>query len=107
MKNINVALVRLIQFVTFVFFTFMVIFYFSMMVMIPLAALDLVKDILGLFGIGSFIGVIVGLPVVGYLCKVAYDIPALRAVISETGMELVKTGKAKIDAFNDIAESVK
>lgn len=107
MKNINVALVRLIQFVIFVFFTFMVISYFAIMVMIPLDALVMISDLLGLVGINTFVGALLGLPVVGYLCKVGYEIPALRAVIVDTGLELVKTGKTKIDSFNAIAESVK
>jgi hypothetical protein len=107
MKNINVALVRLIQFVIFVFFTFMVIAYFAVMVLIPLDALVMISDLLGLVGINTFVGAMLGLPVVGYLCKVGYEIPALRAIIVDTGMDLVKTGKAKIDAFSVIAESVK
>jgi hypothetical protein len=107
MKNINVALVRLIQFVIFVFFTFIVIAYFALMVMIPLDALVIISDLLGLFGLNTFVGVLIGLPVVGYLCKMGYEIPALKAMIVNTGLELVKTGKEKIDAFNEIAESVK
>ncbi len=107
MKKINVAIVRLIQFVIFVFFTFMVISYFAIMVMIPLDALVIISDLLGLIGVNTFVGALLGLPVVGYICKVGYEIPALKAVIVDTGMELVKTGKAKIDAFNEIADSVK
>lgn len=85
----------------------MVISYFAIMVMIPLDALVMISDLLGLVGINTFVGALLGLPVVGYLCKVGYEIPALRAVIVDTGLELVKTGKTKIDSFNAIAESVK
>jgi len=85
----------------------MVISYFAIMIMIPLDALVMISDLLGLVGINTFVGALLGLPVVGYLCKVAYEIPALRAVIVDTGLELVKTGKSKIDSFNDIAASVK
>jgi len=107
MKNINVALVRLIQFVIFVFFTFLVISYFAVMVMIPLDAVVMIADLFSLIGLNTLGGALIGAPVVGYLCKMGYDIPALRAIIVDTGMELVKTGKAKVDAFNAIADSVK
>jgi len=106
MKKLNVALVRLIQFVIFVFFTFVVISYFSIMIMIPLAVLDIFGDLFGLFGLNSLIGTALGLPVVAYLCNVVYKTPALSEMIVSTGIELVKTGKAKVDAFNEIAESL-
>ena len=41
MKKVNVALVRLLQFVVFVLFTFMVIAYFAAMVLLPLDAIAL------------------------------------------------------------------
>ena len=106
MKKINVALVRLIQFVVFVIFTFMVIAYFGAMVLIPLDALVMITKLLGVFGLNTFVGALIGLPVVGFLGKIVYDTPGLVAMVMETGMELVKVGKAKVDAFNHIAESV-
>ncbi len=77
------------------------------MVMIPLDAIVMIADLFSLIGLNTFGGALIGAPVVGYLCKMGYEIPALRAIIVDTGMELVKSGKAKVDAFNAIADSVK
>ena len=107
MKKINVALVRLIQFVVFVVFTFMVIVYFGAMVLIPLDALVMISKLLSLVGINTFVGALIGLPIVGYLGKMVYETPGLIGVVMETGMDLVKTGKDKVEAFNKIAESIK
>lgn len=107
MKKINVALVRLIQFVVFVIFTFMVIAYFGAMVLIPLDALVMITKLLGLFGLNTFIGALIGLPIVGFLGKIVYQTPGLIAMVAETGMDLIKVGKEKVEAFNHIAASIK
>ncbi|RLA25306.1 MAG: hypothetical protein DRQ62_02915 [Gammaproteobacteria bacterium] len=107
MKKINVALVRLIQFVVFVIFTFMVIAYFGAMVLIPLDALVMITKLLGLFGLNTFIGALIGLPIVGFLGKIVYQTPGLIAMVTETGMDLIKVGKDKVEAFNHIAASIK
>ena len=107
MKKINVALVRLIQFVVFVIFTFMVIAYFGAMVLIPLDALVMITKLLGLFGLNTFIGALIGLPIVGFLGKIIYQTPGLIAMVTETGMDLIKVGKDKVEAFNHIAASIK
>ncbi len=108
MKNkINVALVRLIQFIVFVMFTFTVIAYFGAMVLIPLDALVMIGKFLSLFGISTLIGTLIGLPIVGYLCKIAYETPLLMNTVVDTGVDLIKTGKTKVDAFNAIADSIK
>ncbi|BCG64150.1 MAG: hypothetical protein methR_P1918 [Methyloprofundus sp.] len=107
MKKINIALVRLIQFVIFVIFTFMVIIYFGAMVFIPLDALVMITKLLGVFGINTFVGALIGLPIVGFLGKIVYNTPGLIAMVMETGMDLVKVGKEKVEAFNQMAESIK
>lgn len=107
MKKINVALVRLIQFVVFVIFTFMVIAYFGAMILIPLDALVMITKLLGAFGLNTFIGALIGLPIVGFLGKIVYQTPGLIAMVTETGMDLIKVGKDKVEAFNHIAESIK
>lgn len=107
MKKVNIALVRLIQFVVFVIFTFMVIVYFGAMVLIPLDALVMISKLLSVFGINTFVGALIGLPIVGYLGKMVYETPGLMGMVMETGMDLVKTGKDKVEAFNKIAEAIK
>ena len=107
MKKINVALVRLIQFVVFVVFTFVVIVYFAAMVFIPLDALVMISKLLSVVGINTFIGALIGLPIVGYMGKMIYETPGLVSMIMETGLDLIKIGKDKVEAFNKIAEAVK
>ncbi len=107
MNKVNVALVRLLQFVVFALFTFMVLAYFGAMILVPLDLVVLIIKVLGIAGVGSLIAAAVAIPVVTYLGLVAYKTPGLIPMIVETGLELVKTGKEKVEAFNTIAESVK
>ncbi|MGZ8137009.1 MAG: hypothetical protein ACXW1W_08810 [Methylococcaceae bacterium] len=107
MKKVNVALVRLIQFIVFVLFTFMVIAYFGAMVLLPLDAIALLIKLMGFVGIHGFIGALIAIPLVGYLCMIVYKTPELAKMVIDTGVDLVKTGKERIEAFNAIAEAVK
>jgi len=41
-----------------------------------------------------------------YLCLTVYKMPELCKLVIDTGIELVKTGKAKVEAFNEIANAI-
>jgi hypothetical protein len=103
MKNLNLALVRLIQFVVFVVFTFVVLVYFGTLILLPL---DVVVLISKLFG-GSLIGAIIALPVVAYLGKIVYQTPGLVDMLVTTGKDLVAFAKDRVYGFNTIIESLK
>ncbi|MEN9757628.1 MAG: hypothetical protein RL755_1815 [Pseudomonadota bacterium] len=105
--NINVALVRLFQFIVFVLFTFIVIAYFSAMVILPLDAIVMIIKFLSLFGIGGILGALIAIPAVGYLAMVVYKMPELHNLIIEIGVDLMTTGKNRIEAFNKIIDSLK
>jgi len=107
MKKVNVALVRLLQFVVFVVFTFVVIVYFGAMVLLPLDAIALLIKLMGVVGLHGFIGALIAIPVVAYLCLIVYKTPGLCKMIVDIGVDLVKTGKVKIEGFNEIANAVK
>lgn len=107
MKKVNVALVRLLQFVVFVLFTFFVIAYFGALILLPLDAIALLIKLLGVIGLHGFIGALVAIPVVGYLSLIVYKTPGLGKMLVDNGVDLVKTGKLKIDAFNEIINAVK
>ena len=107
MKNVNVALVRFLQFVVFVLFTFMVLIYFGAMILLPLDAAVLLIKLFTAVGLNGFIAAFIAVPVVAYLGMKIYKMPGLCKMVIDTGVELVNTGKAKIEAFNAIAESVK
>jgi hypothetical protein len=106
MKKVNVALVRLFQFVVFVLFTFMVMAYFGAIILVPLDAVVLIGKLLGLIGFGSLFGTIIAVPVVAYLGMIVYKTPGLINLVIEIGLDLVKTGKTRIEAFNKIAEEI-
>jgi hypothetical protein len=107
MKNLNVALVRLLQFVVFVLFTFIVLVYFGTMLLLPLDIVVLISKMLNLLGMGTLFGAIVGVPVVAYLGKIVYNTPGLIQMIVENGLDLVSLGKQRVDAFNKLAEAAK
>jgi len=107
MKKVNVALVRLLQFVVFVLFTFMAIAYFGAMVLLPLDAIALLIKLMGVVGLHGFIGALIAIPAVGYLCLIVYKTPGLCQMVIDTGVVLVKTGKARVEAFNEIAVAVR
>lgn len=107
MKKINYYLVKLLQFVVFAVFTFVVLTYFGAMVLLPLDAVAILVKLMGVLGINGFIGALIAIPAVGYLCMMVYKTPGLCDMVLEIGLDLVKTGKAKVDAFNAIAETVK
>ena len=107
MKNVNVALVRLLQFVVFVLFTFMVLIYFGTMVLLPLDAIALLIKLLSAVGLNGFIAAFIAIPAVGYLCLIVYKTPGLCKMVIDTGIDLVNTGKARVEAFNAIVNAVK
>lgn len=107
MKKVNVALVRLLQFMVFVLFTFMVIAYFGAFLLLPLDAIVLLTKLLGVVGLNGFIAALLAVPAVGYLCLNVYKMPGLCQMVIDTGVDLVKTGKARVEAFNDIVDAVK
>lgn len=107
MKNVNVGLVRLLQFVVFVLFTFMVLTYFGALLLLPLDAVALLIKLMTTFGLNGFIAAFIAVPVVGYLGFSAYKIPGLGKILIDTGVDLVNAGKSRVDALGKIAETVK
>ena len=107
MNKINVALIRLLQFVVFTLFTFMVLTYFGAMILVPLDLVVLLTKLLSVVGIGTLFGAVVAIPLVAYLGMIVYKTPGLVQMIIDTGVDLVNTGKQRVEAFNEIANSVK
>ncbi len=107
MKKVNVALIRLLQFVVFVVFIFTVIVYFGALVLLPLDAIALLIKLMGVYVIHGFIGALIAVPVVGYLCFIIYKTPGLCKMMVDTGIDLVKVGKLRVEAFNEVADAIK
>jgi hypothetical protein len=107
MKNINVALIRLLQFVVFTLFTFIVLTYFSVLILLPLDIVVLISKALSVIGFGTLFGAIIAVPVVAYLGKIVYTTPGLIQMLIDSGLDLVHTGKQRVDAFNKVVAEVK
>jgi hypothetical protein len=107
MKNLNVALIRLLQFVVFALFTFIVLVYFGTLILLPLDVVVLMTKLLSLLGIGTLFGAIVGVSVVVYLGKIVYSTPGLIQMMVDNGIDLVNTGKQRVEAFNKFAATAK
>jgi len=107
MNKVNVALVRLLQFVVFVIFTFMVLAYFGAMILVPLDLVVLLLKIFGVVGFDGIIGSAIAVTIVAYLGLMVYKTPGLIKIIVDTGLDLVNTGKTRVEAFNEIVESIK
>ncbi len=67
----------------------------------------LLIKLMGVVGLHGFIGALIAIPVVGYLCLIVYKTPGLCKMIVDTGIDLVKTGKLRVEAFNEIVDAVK
>ena len=107
MKKVNVALVRLLQFVIFVFFTFMVLAYFGALLLVPLDALSLLIKLLTAVGFNGVIAALIAVPVVAYLGLIVYRTPGLVKMLLDIGMDLINAGKSRVDEFNKLADTVK
>jgi hypothetical protein len=107
MKSVNVALIRLLQFVVFVLFTFIVLVYFGAMILLPLDLVVLLTKFLSAIGIGEFFGALLAVPAIAYLGKIVYSTPGLVSMIIENGIDLANMGKQRVDAFNKLAASAK
>ena len=85
----------------------MVLVYFGTFLLLPLDAVILGVKLLTVFGINDLIATIIIVPVIGYLVMVVYKTPKLYPMLLDIGMEMVNTGKARVEAFNKVAESLK
>lgn len=82
----------------------MVLAYFGAMILVPLDLVVLIIKLLGIFGLSSLISAAIAVPVAVYLGMVIYKTPGLVKMIVDTGLDLVSTGKERVDAFNKIIE---
>ena len=107
MKNVNVALVRLLQFVIFVVSTFVVLVYFSALLILPLDFAILFIKLLGILGLNGIISAAIGVPLAGFLGWLVYKTPGLGTLLINIGMDLVTAGKERVKDFDKIVETVK
>ncbi|HFE38069.1 MAG TPA: hypothetical protein ENK06_06565 [Gammaproteobacteria bacterium] len=106
MDKVNFGLAKFLQFIVIVFFTFVLAFYFGSLLLIPLAILIGTVDILTAIGFNGIFATIVGLPVVGWVCYVVYNIPNLFQALLDSGTKLYELGKTQNKVFEEISNAL-
>lgn len=100
MKQIDVVLVKVLQFFVLVLFTFMVLSYFGVLLMLPLAILVHLIQILTFTGLPGAISLLLALPIVAYLGYKVYRIPGMVELLASIGFELVAIGHTRVKEFD-------
>ena len=85
----------------------MVMAYFGAMVLLPLDAVVLLIKLMGIVGLNGFIAAFIAVPAVAYLGLIVYKTPGLCKMVVDAGVDLIKSGKTRVEAFNEIADAVK
>lgn len=107
MKNINVGLIRLFQFVVFVFFIFIVMTYFGALLLLPLDAVYLLIKLMSAIGFNDMLAVLLAVPAIAFLGMKVYKMPGFCKLLLQIGIDLVDSGKNRVEAFNKLAEEAK
>lgn len=100
--KLNVALAKILKFVTFVLFTFMTLVYFGVLLLIPL---DLLFQVIRLFhaiGLPTVIAAAIGLGALYYVGKAILKMPALYELVLDIGKQIVSFGYEQIQRFDSI-----
>jgi hypothetical protein len=106
MKSIDIALVRILQFLVLLFFTFVVFLWYGCASLIPLALwVNLTDFFSGAFG--SITSTIIALIIIGALGLYLSKIPKLIETFLATGIDIIKLGNTCVKRMSDIAIAVK
>lgn len=106
MKTIDVALVRLLQFLVLLFFTFVVFLWYGCASLIPLALwVNLTDFFSGAFG--PIASTVIALVIIGALGVYLSKIPRLIETFLATGVDIIKLGNTCVRRMGDLAAAVK
>ena len=106
MKTIDMALVRILQFLVLLFFTFVVFLWYGLASLIPLALwVNLTDFFTGAFG--PIMSTVIALIIIGALGFYLAKIPKLIETFLATGVDLIKLGNTSVRRMSDIAAAVK
>ncbi|HHH35794.1 MAG TPA: hypothetical protein ENK48_03075 [Gammaproteobacteria bacterium] len=98
MKKIDIAIIRLFQFLVLMFFTFAVFLYYGSVLMLALA---LLTNLTALFGhvFGAFLSAILGFAVLLGLCYYIAKLPRLVETFLGVGMDLIRLAHGSVSRF--------
>lgn len=106
MKTIDIALVRLLQFLVLLFFTFVVFLWYGAASLIPLALwVNLTDFFSGAFG--PITSTVIALIIIGALGLYLSKIPKLIETFLATGVDLIKLGHTCVRRMGGIAAAVR
>lgn len=100
--KLNLILAKIFQFVVSLAFITMVLFYFSVLLMLPLAVLWYAIQITALVSPWSPVSVAVGIAALGYLGLRVYQMPDLVGILLGIGIDLAEFGFKQKDRFGPL-----
>lgn len=100
--NINVFLIRFLQFTTFALFLFAFLVYAFTFVLLPLAVLFQVTRLLHGIGLPVVIALLAAGGAVGYVGKTLWQMSNLCRLVWDIGMQMVAFGQAQIQRYEQV-----
>ena len=106
MKTIDIALVRILQFLVLLFFTFVVFLWYGCASLVPLALwVNLTEFFSAAFS--PITSTIIALIIIGALGVYLSKIPKLIETFLATGVDLIKLGNTSVKRMGDMTAAVR
>jgi hypothetical protein len=106
-KNLNLAVVRFIQFGAIVFYSYILFIYVGALFLLPLAGIYHLYSILSFIGFNAFLAALFAIAMIASVIYLGYKIPNFFLVIRDSGLELANLGFNQVKKFSEIAEKIK
>ncbi|TAN51917.1 MAG: hypothetical protein EPN21_05340 [Methylococcaceae bacterium] len=100
--NINIFLIRFLQFTTFALFLFAFLVYAFTFVLLPLAVLFQVTRLLHGIGLPVVIALLGAGGAVAYVGKTLWGMSTLCHLVWDIGMQIVTFGKAQLQRYEQV-----
>lgn len=100
--NINVFLIRLLQFITFALFIFAALVYAGVFLLVPLDVLFQATRLLHGMGFPMVLAFLAAGGGLGWLGKKVWEMPALWKLVVDIGMQLVALGREQIKRYDEV-----
>lgn len=100
--NINVFLIRLLQFITFAVFLFAALVYAGAFLLVPLDIIFQVTRLLHGIGLPTIMALLVAGGAVWYVGKRLWEMPALWHLVWDVGMQIVSFGQAQVKRYDEV-----
>lgn len=106
MKWLNLAIIRLFEFITLLLYSFFVLTYFGAFLLLPLDVLSLLIQGAGLIGLPAMVSVPVAMAAVGFLGYQVYRLPKAYQAIVNGGIELANAGRNQIGYLEEAVDAI-